>query len=431
MDAPLHVAIQDSLRARAVNGTPVANLAECTPASAPDLFSNDYLSISSDTHLQQSFLASISKCTSGILGAGGSRLLGGNRPMHVQFEERMKEIFSAPEVLLCNSGYDANVALLSCLPQKGDAIVFDELIHASTRDGAKASRASGDQYAFKHNSITSLRSTLEHVLGRHKNISQGKGTVFIAVESLYSMDGDLAPLTSIVDLAEKLIPKDCFHIIVDEAHSTGIYGASGEGIVSMLGLSSRVHTVVHTFGKARGFSGAILLTSALVKKYIVNYGRPFIYSTALPCIHILALDAIFNYIVSPLGRTKMDRLQYLCHYFETRLIQALDRVPKDLLCFVPKEPPIEYPTNIHSPIFPLLTPVSLQLSRHLRSLGYASQAIPFPVVPRGQERIRVIVHAGNTEPELEDFIQHLVNWASTRIHYEVSDQLEVPQLAKL
>lgn len=258
MESPLHTALQEALQNRALFGTPVTDLAERSPSSAPDLFSNDYLSLASDSSLQQSLLGSISSCTYGLLGAGGSRLLGGNSPMHAQFEERMKETFGATAALLCNSGYDANVALLSCVPQKGDAVVFDELIHASTRDGIRASRTNDAQYAFKHNSMTSFKSTLKVVLQQHPNIPQGKGTVFIAVESLYSMDGDFAPLTEIVELVDELIPKGCFHIIVDEAHSTGVYGTGGRGIVSMLGLSDRVQTVVHTFGKARAFSGGKL-----------------------------------------------------------------------------------------------------------------------------------------------------------------------------
>ncbi|EJC99775.1 PLP-dependent transferase [Fomitiporia mediterranea MF3/22] len=430
MDSPLDNALRQALDGRMDRGTPLFDLAKSTPTAAPDLFSNDYLSITSDPELSRSFLEKLAQ-ESATLGAGGSRLLGGNPLAHVQFELRMKEIFSTEAALLFNSGYDANTAFFSSLPQAGDAIIFDELVHASARDGMSVSRAKDALYPFSHNSVLSLKQTLCVVLQQHPNIAQGKGTAFFAVESLYSMDGDLAPLPEMLNSIDELIPKNCSHIVVDEAHGTGLYGEGGRGIVSMLGLGHRVHSVLHTFGKARGFSGAVLLTSVLVKSYITNYARPFIYTTALPRTHIAALNASFDYVMNQKGQDRRDRLQELCRFFESHLREAVKMVDAKFISLPPRNVPEGYPEGIRTPIFPILTPMPLSLAKHIQSLGYACYAIPHPAVPKGQERIRVIVHAENTESELVDFIKQLLDWVAVQRQAQIDGKSLNIHLARL
>lgn len=254
MSSALTAALDKALSDRQRRNVPVTDLSDETSCEPADLFSNDYLSLCTDPVLRQSFLDRVSQLPQ-VFGTGGSRLMSGNAPAHLEFEERMKTFFRAPAALLFNSGYDANVAFWHSVPQAGDAIIFDDLVHASSRDGFLASRARFALYPFAHNCVTSLRDTILHVLRAHPAIAAGKGTLFIAVESLYSMDGDFAPLPDIVGLAEELIPLGSSHIVVDEAHSTGIYDTQGRGLVTALGLEQRVHTVLHTFGKARALTG--------------------------------------------------------------------------------------------------------------------------------------------------------------------------------
>ena len=251
---PLAAALEKAIALREEKVSPTLDLLEHTSLSAPDLFSNDYLSLTRNPTLHAAALKRLSNADL-IMGSGGSRLLNGNMSAHVDFESRMKEFFRAPAALLCNSGYDANISFWRSVPQAGDAIIFDELIHASTRDGMVECRAKDALYPFKHNSSDSFRECLLHVLDAHPDISAGKSTVFIAVESLYSMEGDFAPLTEIVRAMEELVPQSCGHIVVDEAHSTGLYGPQGRGLVAALGLASQIRTVLHTFGKARAASG--------------------------------------------------------------------------------------------------------------------------------------------------------------------------------
>ena len=257
---PLALALGQAIALRQKRSIPTTDLLDETPLSAPDLFSNDYLSLTRDPALHLAALEKLSDADL-IMGSSGSRLMNGNTSAHVAFESRMKDFFGAPAALLCNSGYEANVAFWRSIPQVGDAIIFDELVHASTRDGMAECRAKNALYPFKHNSVASFRACVLRVLAEHSEIAAGRATVFVAVESLYSMDGDFAPVREIVQVTDALVPAKCSHIMVDEAHSTGIYGPQGRGLVAMLGLTGRIDTVLHTFSKARAASGGEHLLS--------------------------------------------------------------------------------------------------------------------------------------------------------------------------
>lgn len=254
---PLDVNIDKALLSRQKNFWPITDLSEVSQTTAPDLFSNDYLSLSIQPELRKAFLDKVNSLPV-VLGSGGSRLTTGNTSSHVQFETKMKEFFGAPAVLLCNSGFEANVAFFQAIPQASDVVVFDEYFHASGRDGMEGSRARDACYPFAHNSIASLRWVIQDALKKHPQILKGQGTMFVAVEALYSMDGDFAPLPEIVKVVKELIPNGCGHVYVDEAHTTGIYGSQGRGLVSALGLDNEVGTVLHTCGKARAAFGGEL-----------------------------------------------------------------------------------------------------------------------------------------------------------------------------
>jgi len=195
--------------------------------------------------------------TPNILGSGGSRLLVNGRA-HATLEQRLATFFNADAALLFNSGFDANVGFFSCIPQIGDVLVYDEYIHASVHDGMRASRVKqAEILPFEHNSVDDFRMVLERSLNRRAELRNGKGSIFIAVEALYSMDGTFAPLQEMVDLLDELFPLKNAYLIVDEAHSTGIYGPLGRGRVAMLGLEDRVFARLHTFGKALAATGGM------------------------------------------------------------------------------------------------------------------------------------------------------------------------------
>jgi 8-amino-7-oxononanoate synthase len=224
------------------------------PENLIDFNSNDYLSLSSSQTLRDLFLSKL-RAAPDILGSGGSRLLV-NGKAHADLESRLSTIFRAPAALLFNSGFDANVSFFSCIPQRRDFIVYDEYIHASVHDGIRASRTTPSaRRPFGHNSVPSIREVLLTLRDSHACLRSGADSVFVAVESLYSMDGTFAPLQEIVDMLKEFFPMGNGYLVVDEAHATGIYGPQGRGVVAMLGLEDRVLARLHTFGKALAATG--------------------------------------------------------------------------------------------------------------------------------------------------------------------------------
>jgi len=222
-----------------------------------DFNSNDYLSLSDSPTLRSHFLKKLSEAPD-VLGSGGSRLLV-NGQAHAALEARLAAFFKSEAVLLFNSGFDANVGFFSSIPHPGDAIVYDEYIHASVHDGIRGSRVGDKQFSFAHNSMSDLRRVLTRLRDDYPGYRSGHNSLFLAVESLYSMDGTFAPLLEIVNMLEDLFPLKNGYLMVDEAHSTGIYGSEGRGRVAMLGLEDRVFARLHTFGKALAATGGASL----------------------------------------------------------------------------------------------------------------------------------------------------------------------------
>ncbi|KAJ7022357.1 pyridoxal phosphate-dependent transferase, partial [Mycena alexandri] len=196
-----------------------------------DLFSNDYLSFTSNPELKSHLLETLSKQTN-VLGSTGSRWIAGNSEWHVALEQRMMRLFSAPAALLYSSGFTANLGVLATPPQASDTIIFDQGIHTSRHAGMALSRTlPAARIQFAHNSIYSLRKCLVSVLASCPQLRPGTSTIFVVVENVYSMDGDVAPLEEIVSIINELVPSQSAHLMVDESHATGVYGAAGRGFM--------------------------------------------------------------------------------------------------------------------------------------------------------------------------------------------------------
>jgi 8-amino-7-oxononanoate synthase len=236
------------------------------PSSSVDFSSNDFLSLSTSPAFQQQYLANLTAAVAtNRLASTGSRLLDGNSVYAEELEQFIAEFHNAPCGLLFNSGFDANAGAFACLPQPGDVIIYDELIHASVHDGVRLSRAAR-RIPFKHNSVQNFEEILLEEMSKNELLEKGHASLFVAVESLYSMDGDFAPLQELLDVLENRLPRRNGHMIVDEAHSTGVFGPKGAGVVQSLGLQNRVFLRLHTFGKALagngGKSGLLLKVTA-------------------------------------------------------------------------------------------------------------------------------------------------------------------------
>ncbi|KAK9235446.1 pyridoxal phosphate-dependent transferase [Lipomyces kononenkoae] len=259
--------------------------------SSVDFSSNDFLSLRSTSLLRAAYMEYLRGDFD--LGSGGSRLLDGNSKFAEQLETDIAKFHGSPAGLLFNSGFDANSGLYASVPQPGDFVIHDEYIHASVHEGMRLSRA-GTRVSFAHNSVTSLRATLEALKRVNPSIVAGKANIFIGLESVYSMDGDVAPLVEIVRCVDELLPLNNGYIIVDEAHATGVIGHRGAGLVCDLGLENKVFARVHTFGKSLSCNGAIVLCSEITKQYLVNYARPLIYSTFMSYPALAAIRSSYE-----------------------------------------------------------------------------------------------------------------------------------------
>lgn len=347
-----------------------------------DFCSNDYLGFARSPELRVSLQRADADQTALRTGATGSRLLSGQTELAGEVEQALALFYQTETTLIFNSGYDANLGLLACLPQAGDTLLTDELIHASMIDGARLSYAT--RRRFRHNDLADLAAQLRSVAH-----STSSGQVFVAVESLYSMAGDMAPLRELTDL--------CDHygaaLIVDEAHATGIYGPNGEGLVVALGLQDRVLARVHTFGKALGVYGAAVAGPAVLRDYLINFARPFIYSTALPPHSLLAIRCAHEHLQH--YPNLRNQLHNQLAYFRQRVSNAL---------------PGSTWTNSESPIQGLVVPgndPARHVARIVQDAGFDVRAILSPTVPAGQERLRICVHAYNTETEIDRFVMAL------------------------
>lgn len=369
-----------------------------------DFSSNDFLSLSTSQQLKKAYLEELENSPEFRLGSGGSRLLDGNSSYAEQLEKEIASFHNGPAALLFNSGFDANSGFFACIPQPGDVVLYDEFIHASVHEGMRLSRA-GSCLPFSHNSVPDLRTKLSSILQRDAAVCAGTRSVFFAIESLYSMDGDLAPITDIVQLVEEMLPFNNGHIVVDEAHSNGIYGEQGRGIVCGLGLEDKIFARLHTFGKGLGCNGAAFLCNDLTREYLINYAKPLIYTTSMPFPCLAAIKVVYSFMKRGETESLMTHLSSLISHMYQRLTSLLPYTsgPHRQMLQIPKERP-------RSPIFALLTSEPRSLARHCQAAGFMVRAIVPPTVPEGTQRVRVCLHAGNTPEDIDRLVEMIRSW---------------------
>lgn len=372
-----------------------------TPPNSVDFSSNDFLSLSTSAELHTSFLANLGTAPP-RLGSGGSRLLDGNSTYAITLENDIAAFHGAEAGCFFNSGFDANAGFFSCVPQRGDVIVYDEFIHASVHEGMRLSRA-GVRKSFAHNNVDDLERVLRDLVESDELVKRGKRSVFVALESLYSMDGDLAPLKDIVDVVDRILSAGNGKVVVDEAHSNGVYGEKGRGLVCSLGLETRFYARLHTFGKALACNGAIMLCSSLTREYLINYARPLIYTTFMSYPSLVAIRTVYDHMILGNAVAPVAHLWDLVTYLHTLLLN-LQLSPSHPLLQIPQKCP-------QSPIFSLLSPQPRKLARECQEAGFMVRAIVSPTVPVGAERVRVCLHAGNRLQDVEGLVEIIGKWA--------------------
>lgn len=329
-----------------------------------DFCSNDYLGFARSSLLKDKIDEEVNGLALALNGSTGSRLLSGNLNYTEQLEQEIASFHNSEAGLIFNSGYDANVGLFSCLAQRGDTIITDELIHASIIDGTRLSHA--NRYTFKHNDINSLEAKL----------MQGKGNCYVVIESIYSMDGDTSPILEILDLTEKYNAA----LIVDEAHAIGLYK---KGLVCELGIEERIFSRIVTFGKALGCHGAIVLGSNALRNYLINFARSFIYTTAASVHQIASVKMAYQ--ILQYSDEVIEALKHNIELFKSKINDASALLPSD------------------SAIQCLLlggNERAKQSALHLQNKGLDVRAILSPTVQEGTERLRICLHAFNSADEI-------------------------------
>lgn len=284
----------------------------------------------------------------------------------------------------------------------------------TTTAGGDGDGGAGNLRFFAHNDMCALQRVLEQIVEEMKVIEGGRTrNVFIAVEAVYSMDGDICPLEKVVELKKEILgPMGNGVLIVDEAHSTGWIGPLGSGLVSALGLERECEVRLHTFGKALACNGAIVLCSPLIREYLINYARPLIYTTFMSYPNLAAIRASYEFLMEGKAEPLADNLQKLMG----TLFERLRQMQADLQLSIEESHllrcPLEKPKT---PIFAVLSSEPKALAAYCQRNGFVVRGIVPPTVPLGTERIRVCLHAGNTVEQIEGLVACIRAWTVERV----------------
>ncbi|MBK9328246.1 MAG: pyridoxal phosphate-dependent aminotransferase family protein [Sphingobacteriales bacterium] len=348
-----------------------------------DFSSNDYLGLAHSAFIRQQVDDELGRRIFCKSGATGSRLLNGNSVFYTDLEKMLAEIHHAAAALMFNSGFDANVGLLSTVIQKQDIIYYDELVHASIHQGMKLSGA--EKVSFRHNDMKDLEEKLR--------CNTEFEVRFIISESMFSMEGDKAKLKELAILAKQYKAK----LIIDEAHATGLFGINGSGLCNEAGVEESCFARVYTFGKAVGSHGAAVVCSELLKNYLINFSRNLIYSTALETNNLLRVKHSYFFIQS--NKNQLFKLNKIIKYFKFKLSMLNNSLE---VCG-------------DGPIFGLVIGDNLKCkdtAAYLQSKGFDVRAILSPTVPTTTERIRIILHSFNTVNQIDRFFYYLIDYQS-------------------
>ena len=341
-----------------------------------DFSSNDYLGLAASPSIRKALIAELENGLAS--GAGGSRLLRGNHLEHEFLEAEAATWFRAPSMLYFSNGYAANLAVLSTLPLRGDLIVYDELIHASAHEGMRAGKA--DIVSVPHNDADAFERAIR--TWREKG---GIGIPWIVVESLYSMDGDRAPLSDLIEIADR---HDAF-LFIDEAHATGVHGSDGRGFTA--GLEDRPNVItLHTCGKAMGSAGGLVEADPILRDFLVNRARPFIYSTAPSPLQVSA---------TRLALKTMAAEQHRRHELH-RLIDVANAQFANLFGR----------SGSGTQILPLIigdADRTLRIAHRMQAEGFDIRAIRPPTVPAGTARLRITITLNVDEPTITRMFERL------------------------
>ncbi len=341
-----------------------------------DFSSNDYIGFSKSETIFRNVHAYLLENEIIQNGATGSRGVSGNHLLYPITEDFIAHFHDVETALIFNSGYDANIGFFSAVPQENDVVLYDELCHASIKDGIAISRAKS--YQFIHNDFEDLEQFI---------LKFSSSTIYIVTESIFSMDGDSPNLEELILLSEKY---NCF-LVIDEAHALGVFGEKGEGLIQYLQLHSRVFARIVSFGKAMGCHGAAVLGSSDLRDYLINFAQSFIYTTALSPHAVATIFMAYQQL--EIEKETIEKLRQNIVFFNRQ---------KNLLGLKPMF--VHSKSTIHSAIV-LGNENIKKLVQELQDKGFDVQSILSPIVPEGQERLRFCIHSYNSQEEINEVLE--------------------------
>jgi len=344
-----------------------------------DFASNDYVGFSKSEEIFNATHQFLLDRKIKSNGATGSRLLSGNHSLYTETENYIAQFHQSDSALIFNSGYDANVGFFGSVPQKGDLILYDELCHASIRDGIQLSNAKA--YKFKHNDFEDLEKQILKFTTQNSQL-----TIYIVTESVFSMDGDCPNIEELIAVSEKY---NCY-LVVDEAHALGVFGEKGGGLIQHLHLQDKIFARIVTFGKGLGCHGAVILGSEELKSYLVNFARSFIYTTGLSPHSIATI--LMGYHHLEIGKNAIESLRENIVFFNQ---------VKKMLYLSPLF--VRSKSAIQSVIIPGNEKVK-SIAVALQENGFDVKPILSPTVPEGQERLRFCLHSYNNKEEITNVL---------------------------
>lgn len=352
------------------------------PINGIDFSSNDYLGFAKNEKIFETTHQYLVENNIKVNGATGSRLISGNHNLYAIAEKNIAVFHESEAALIFNSGYDANVGFFSAVPQRNDVILYDELCHASIRDGIQMSHAKS--YKFEHNDYEDLETKIAKLQTPNSEFQ----TIYIVTESVFSMDGDSPNIESLVQLSEKFKA----FLVIDEAHALGVFGEKGEGVIQSQQFQNKVFARIMTFGKGLGCHGAAILGNADLIEYLVNFARSFIYTTGLSPQSVATILVAYQNLNQSV---ELQKLKENITFFNQQ---------KQLLGIKPLF--VYSKSAIHSAIIPGNNKVK-KIASQLQEKGFEVKAILSPTVPEGQERLRFCLHSYNTEQEMKSVLDEL------------------------
>jgi len=375
MDLPLNLKNDLLRRKKAANFRTLSH-----PTFEADFFSNDYLGYSGNKAISDSAKSFINSQSIEANGSSGSRLISGNHKLFEILELKANRVFNTEAALFFNSGYDANIGLLSATLKPKDIIFYDELCHASIRDGLQMSKAKS--FKFQHNNYKDLAKKIELQLKR-----LNPQNIYIITESVFSMDGDQSDVSRLIEISKNYQA----YLIIDEAHALGVCGKDYKGL--SYEFSKDIFARIYTCGKALGSHGGFVLGSKALKDYLINFSRPFIYTTGASPFHVAKVIASLDYFESE--DKEKEELKAVISLFKKEVISA----------------DLSEQISLNDTAIQFIQTRDIvkakALAKNLNENGFGVKAILYPTVPKGKERIRIILHSYNSKDEIKRLVSSI------------------------